>query len=178
VEKRLDHFFEKLVCWGEPCFNMANEPDFVTPYAYTFLGKPWKTAAVMARIEKETFNTTPGGIPGNDDLGATSGVYLWNALGMYPAIPGLGGVVLGTPRYEKASVQMGNGRTLTITRHGAGNYVQSVMLNGKPYASSWVKVGALLDGDARLDFTMSETPGSTWGTAVGDRPPSMSGKVQ
>ena len=48
VEKRLDHFFEKLVCWGEPCFNMANEPDFVTPYAYTFLGKPWKTAAVMA----------------------------------------------------------------------------------------------------------------------------------
>jgi len=52
--------------------------------------------------------------------------------------------------------------------------VQSVMLNGKPYASSWVKVGALLDGDARLDFTMSETPGSTWGTAVGDRPPSAS----
>ena len=172
VEKRLDRFFQKLICWGEPCFNMANEPDFVTPYAYTFLGKPWKTAAVMTRIEKETFNTTPGGIPGNDDLGATSGVYLWNALGMYPAIPGMGGVVLGTPRYEKAIVQMGNGRTLAVTRRGSGNYVQSVTLNGKPYGSSWVKVSALLDGDAKLAFTMSETPGSAWATAAEDRPPS------
>jgi predicted alpha-1,2-mannosidase len=177
VEKRLDRFFEKLVCWGEPCFNMANEPDFVTPYAYTFLGKPWKTAAVIARIEKETFNATPGGIPGNDDLGATSGVYLWNALAMYPAIPGLGGVVLGTPRYERAMVHLGNGHTLTITRHGAGNYLQAVTLNGKPHASSWVKAADLL-GDARIEFTMSETSGSAWGTAAGDRPPSASGTAR
>ena len=99
-------------------------------------------------------------------------------LGMYPAIPGLGGVVLGTPRYERTTVHMGNGRTLTITRHGKGNYVQAVMLNGKPYTSSWVKVGALLDGDARIDFTMSETPGSAWGTAVADRPPSQSGMMR
>jgi len=174
VEKRLDRFFLKLVCWGEPCFNMANEPDFVTPYAYAFLGKPWKTASVVTRVENETFNTTPGGIPGNDDLGATSGVYLWNALGMYPAIPGLGGVVLGTPRYEHASVRLGDGHTLTITRHGSGNYVQSVMLDGKPHTSSWVKVDELLGKDARIDFTMSETAGSSWGTAVGDRPPSVS----
>ena len=81
VEQRLDKFFKKLVCWGEPCFNMANEPDFVTPYAYTYLGKPWKTAEVVTRVENEVFNTSSGGIPGNDDLGATSGVYLWNALG-------------------------------------------------------------------------------------------------
>jgi predicted alpha-1,2-mannosidase len=174
AEKRLDHFFEKLVCWGEPCFNMANEPDFVTPYAYTFLGKPWKAAAVMARIEKETFNTTPGGIPGNDDLGATSGVYLWNAMGMYPAIPGLGGVVLGSPRYARAVVHLGNGKTLTITRQGAGNYVQSVILNGKPFQSSWVNASALLSTDVSLNFKMSETSGSIWATAVADRPPSVS----
>ncbi len=177
VEKRLDKFFEKLVCWGEPCFNMANEPDFVTPYAYTFLGKPWKTAAVMTRVENETFNTTPGGIPGNDDLGATSGVYLWNALGMYPAIPGVGGVVLGTPRYERAVVRLGDGHTLMIRRHGTGNYVQSVTLNGKPHASSWVPVGELLGRDGVIDFAMSEATGSSWGTAVGDRPPSASDGV-
>jgi predicted alpha-1,2-mannosidase len=176
VEKRLDRFFQKLVCWGEPCFNMANEPDFVTPYAYTFLGKPWKTAEVITRIENETFNTTPGGIPGNDDLGATSGVYLWNALGMYPAIPGLGGVVLGTPRYERALVHLGDGRTLTIARHGAGNYVQSATLNGVAHPSSWVKATDLLDGDARIDFAMGEKAGSLWGTGAGDRPPSVSAK--
>jgi predicted alpha-1,2-mannosidase len=174
AEKRLDHFFEKLVCWGEPCFNMANEPDFVTPYAYTFLGKPWKTAAVMARVEKETFNTTPGGIPGNDDLGATSGVYLWNAMGMYPAIPGLGGVVIGSPRYAKTVIHLGDGKTLTINRHGSGIYVQSLTLNGKPYASSWLPVKDFLNANTTLDFTMSETPGSKWATAIADRPPSAS----
>ncbi|WP_263383002.1 GH92 family glycosyl hydrolase [Granulicella arctica] len=174
VEKRLDRFFEKLVCWGEPCFNMANEPDFVTPYVYTFLGKPWKTAEVITRIENETFNTTPGGIPGNDDLGATSGVYLWNTLGMYPAIPGLGGVVLGTPRFISAMVHTGAGGTLTITRHGDGKYVQSVMLNGVNHPGSWVPVEDLLHHEAHLDFQMGETPGSPWATGVSDLPPSQS----
>lgn len=173
VEKRLDHFFQKLVCWGEPCFNMANEPDFVTPYAYTFLGKPWKTASVVTRVENETFNTTPGGIPGNDDLGATSGVYLWNTLGMYPAIPGLGGVVLGTPRFERAVVHLGNGNTLTIHRHGQGNYVGDVKVNGKPQQSSWLTVDKLLDRNTQIDFEMSEQPGS-WATGATERPPSLS----
>ncbi len=45
---------------------------------------------------KETFKTTPDGVPGNDDLGATSGVYVWNALGLYPAVPGVGALV--TPK--------------------------------------------------------------------------------
>ena len=42
LNPRLDKFFTKLRCWGEPCFNMENEPDFVTPYAYVFAGMPWK----------------------------------------------------------------------------------------------------------------------------------------
>ena len=172
TEKRLDRFFTKLVCWGEPCFNMANEPDFVTPYAYTFLGKPSKTASVIDRVEKETFNTTPGGIPGNDDLGATSGVYIWNALGMYPAIPGMGGVVLGTPMFQKSVVELGSGGALTITRSGSGIYVQSVTLNGKPHPSSWMPLTELSASKNQLVFTMGESP-STWATEAGDRPPSV-----
>ncbi|HTJ29394.1 MAG TPA: glycoside hydrolase domain-containing protein, partial [Acidobacteriaceae bacterium] len=93
---------------------------------------------------------------------------------MYPAIPGLGGVVLGSPRYTRTVVHLGNGHKLTITRHGNGNYVQSVMLNGKPHPGSWVAASALLGTDGTLDFTMSETPGSSWATAVADRPPSSS----
>jgi predicted alpha-1,2-mannosidase len=171
AEKRLDRFFSKLVCWGEPCFNMANEPDFVTPYAYTFLGKPWKTAAVINRIENETFNSTPGGIPGNDDLGATSGVYLWNVLGMYPAIPGLGGVVLGTPRFPRATLRLSGGRRLVVTRHGEGQYVKDVKLNGKPYNDSWLPVERL---SGHLDFIMSKNEGSAWATNEKNRPPSVS----
>lgn len=173
AEKRLDQFFTKLVCWGEPCFNMANEPDFVTPYAYTFMGKPGKTAAVVTRIEEETFNTGPGGLAGNDDLGATSAVYVWNALGMYPAIPGMGGAVLGTPRFERATVRLGGNKTLALERTGEGIYVQSVMLNGVAHPSTWLGLEELKAGRNTLQFAMGATSSKTWGVAVKDRPPSV-----
>ena len=173
VEPRLDKFFTKLRCWGEPCFNMENEPDFVTPYAYVFLGKPWKSQEVIARIAKETFKTTPQGLPGNDDLGATSGVYVWNALGFYPAVPGVGGVVLGTPMFDKATLKLAGDRTLEVTRDGPGVYVQNVSFDGVPYASSWLPIGKLHTGTTRLHFTMSEQPNKGRGTSAADRPPSF-----
>jgi len=173
VEPRLDHFFEGLRCWGKPCFNIENEPDFVTPYAYVFLGKPWKTQEVVTRIAKETFKTTPDGIPGNDDLGATSGVYVWNALGFYPAVPGVGGVVLGTPMFEKATLQLAGGRTLVISSEGQGIYVQNVTLDGKPYASTWLPVSAIHAGTNELRFTMGSEPNTERGTRIEDRPPAF-----
>src|SRR5208282_2212265 len=36
VIPRLDKFFLKLRCRGEPCYTIENEPDFVVPYAYVF----------------------------------------------------------------------------------------------------------------------------------------------
>jgi putative alpha-1,2-mannosidase len=173
VEPRLDHFFTALRCWGKPCFNIENEPDFVTPYAYVFMGKPWKTQEVVTRIAKDTFKPAPDGIPGNDDLGATSGVYVWNALGFYPAVPGVGGLVLGTPMFDKATLLLSGGRTLTIARHGQGIYVQSVTLNGAPYASSWLPIGKIQAGTNELRFTMGAEPNTKRGAATADRPPSF-----
>jgi predicted alpha-1,2-mannosidase len=173
VEPRLDHFFEGLRCWGKPCFNIENEPDFVTPYAYVFMGRPWKTQDVVTRIGKETFKTTPDGIPGNDDLGATSGVYVWNALGFYPAVPGVGGLVLGTPMFDKATLKLAGGRTLMVSREGQGIYVQSTNLNGKPYASTWLPLNAIHEGTNELHFTMGGEPNMERGTKVEDRPPSF-----
>ncbi len=174
VEQRLDRFFTHLACWGEPCFNMANEPDFVTPYAYTFLGKPWKTAAVLTRIEDETFGGGPDGLPGNDDLGATSGVYVWNMMGLYPAIPGVGGVVLGSPRFTRTTLHLGGGQILGIERTGEGIYVQSVALNGEPWRSSWLALDKLLPGMNTLAFTMSTEANQQWATQPAELPPSLS----
>jgi len=172
-EQRLDKFFTALRCWGKPCFNIENEPDFVTPYAYVFLGKPWKAQEVVTRIAKETFKTTPDGIPGNDDLGATSGVYVWNALGFYPAVPGVGGFVMGTPMFDKATLKLAGGWTLIISREGPGIYVQSVTLNGKPYASTWLPVSRIGTGTTELHFTMGAEPNTKRGTAIKDRPPAF-----
>lgn len=173
VASRLDKFFSKLICWGEPCFNMANEPDFVTPYAYVFAGMPWKTQEVVTRIAQQTFKAAPDGIPGNDDLGATSGVYVWNALGLYPAVPGVGGMVLGTPMFESAAIRFGDGRTLVLRGKGVGPYVQEVTLNGSQYTSSWLPLSALHAGISRLDFTLAKEPNTQRGKAPADRPPSF-----
>lgn len=138
VVPRLDRFFSKLICWGEPCFNMANEPDFVTPYVYAYTDAPWKTDDVVTRIEQQTFSTRPDGIPGNDDLGATSGVYVWNALGLYPGVPGVGGLFVGTPLFPEATVHFAHGRTLVIRKDGNGVYVRSIERNGERYDRLWL----------------------------------------
>jgi predicted alpha-1,2-mannosidase len=173
VVARLDKFFLKLRCWGEPCYNIENEPDFVAPYAYVFAGMPWKTQEVVTRIGKETFKAAPDGIPGNDDLGATSGVYVWNALGFYPAVPGIGGVVIGTPMFDKATLRLAGGRTLVITRKGEGIYVQGVTLDGAAYANSWLPISKVHAGTTQLDFTMGSAPNKQRGSAHEDRPPSF-----
>jgi predicted alpha-1,2-mannosidase len=173
VESRLDRFFTSLRCWGKPCFNIENEPDFVTSYAYVFLGKPWKTQDVITRIGNETFKATPDGIPGNDDLGATSGVYVWNALGFYPAVPGVGGLVLGTPMFDRATLKFAGGRDVVITRYGKGIYVQQVMLNGISYPNSWLPISKIHHGMNELIFKTGSEPNTQRGLAPEDRPPAF-----
>jgi predicted alpha-1,2-mannosidase len=173
VIPRLDKFFLKLRCWGDPCYNIENEPDFVVPYAYDFAGQPWKAQEVVTRIGKETFKTTPDGIPGNDDLGATSGVYVWNALGFYPSVPGVGGLTLGTPMFEKATLRLAGGRTLVISRKGEGIYVQKVALDDKPYTSTWLPIEKVHAGTTEIQFTNAGEPNKQYGSAPADRPPSF-----
>lgn len=158
VVPRLDRFFSKLICWNEPCFNMANEPDFVTPYVYEYTSAPWKTDDVVTRIEQQTFSAKPEGIPGNDDLGATSGVYVWNALGMYPGVPGVAGFFLGTPMFPETTIHFANGGTLVIKSEGSGIYVRSISLNGQPYNKLWLPLDKIPPrATTTLLFTLQST---------------------
>lgn len=170
---KLDKFFEKLTGWGGRNFTVANEPDFCTPFAYVWTGNAWKTQQVIDRIRRETFTTKPDGLPGNDDLGATSGVYVWNALGMYPVIPGVGGLVLTSPMFSHSVIKLGNGNMLEITAKGEGVYVQSVELNGKPYESAWLPLDKLNAKHNVITFMLSDTPNKSWGSKPDELPPSF-----
>ncbi len=173
VIPRLDRFFAKIDCRGEPCYTVGNEPDFVAPFAYLYVGKPWKAQEVLTRVEQEAFNPTPGGIPGNDDLGATSGVYVWNALGLYPGVPGLGGVFLGTPMFKTATLHLDDGRTIVVRGEGTGPYVSSVLLNGKDFANSWLPLSSLGLKTTDLHFNLSPQPNQQRGEPASQRPPSF-----
>ncbi|HTP86000.1 MAG TPA: GH92 family glycosyl hydrolase [Bryobacteraceae bacterium] len=169
---RLDKFFSKLSGLGGPNYTVQNEPDFCAPYVYMWTGHPWKTQEVIDRIRREQFNTKPDGLPGNDDLGATSGVYVWNALGMYPVIPGTAGLVLGTPLFPRAVMHLDDGRMLEIRRSGEGIYVQSVKVNGKPYGSAWLPLDKLGARENHIDFVLGAKP-SDWAAQPADYPPSF-----
>jgi predicted alpha-1,2-mannosidase len=176
VVRRLDLFFTELTGWGKPYFNIANEPSFVSPYAYTFAGAPARTQATVQRIMAEAFNATPGGLPGNDDMGATSAWYIWSAIGLYPAIPGVGGFVIGSPSFPAITIETGDGRHVNITsnRSDKSLFVRSATLNGTPYPRSWLPIDAVGPGTTSLEFLLSEKPDSSWATNRADRPPSFS----
>ncbi|MGH6657992.1 MAG: GH92 family glycosyl hydrolase, partial [Actinocrinis sp.] len=99
---RLDTFFQQLNAGPNLPYEWAgNEPSFGTPYVYDYAGAPYKTEAVVHRLLGEVYSNTPGGEPGNDDLGAMSSWYVWSSLGMYPETPGVPVLALSAPIFSR-----------------------------------------------------------------------------
>jgi putative alpha-1,2-mannosidase len=163
----------KLSGWALPNFTVTNEPDFCAPYAYLWTGSPWKTQQVIDRIRKETFTTKPDGLPGNDDLGATSGVYVWNAMGIYPEIPGVSGFTIGTPMFSRVTMHLGNGHTLEISSKGEDVYVRGVRVNEKPQTRSWIALSQLNAPKNTIEFELQSEPDHAWATKEAEYPPSF-----
>jgi predicted alpha-1,2-mannosidase len=173
---RLDGLFKQVNAGLDlPYFYMGNEPGFGSPWMYASAGAPWRTQAVVATILQQAYGTSPGGLPGNDDLGAMSSWQVWAMLGLYPAVPGVGGFVLGSPTFTKATITLAGGATLVITApsaaHGA-RYVQNLTLNGAPSTSAWLPWASVANGGT-LAFTLGSAPNLAWGSAASDRPPSF-----
>jgi predicted alpha-1,2-mannosidase len=179
-ERRLDAFCSKVLVDGwntqEPYFWISNEPCFGVPFVYHWLGRPDKTQEVLRRVAA-VFSATPDGLPGDDDVGATSAYLIWISTGLYPAIPGTGGFVITAPLVDRVKFELGDGRTLAIKAHRGGkggDIIQSVELNGKAWTSSWLPLAALhRRKDNVLVVTLGAKANSHWGVAPSDRPPSF-----
>jgi len=176
VVQRLDNFFTELNAGEDrPYFWVGNEPVFSVPWAYDYVGAPWRTQAVVRRVETELFTPNPDGEPGNDDLGGMAAWYVFAALGVYPAIPGVGGFALGSPLFPSATMHLGNGKTLKIEGDNASAsnpYIQSLRVNGKPSQHTWVSYDTWSQG-ATLQLKLGDTPNKEWGTKPEDAPPSF-----
>jgi predicted alpha-1,2-mannosidase len=159
-------------------YNPNNEPDLHAPWMYTLLGQPWKTATVL-RAAQALFTNAPDGVTGNDDLGTMSAWYVFSAIGLYPAVPGTGQLLLHAPRFPKVELDLGDGRTLVITAPGADGrkrqYIGGVAIDGTPHAPVWVDWAALRDGGdiayRLIDSGLVDAPPvDGWGTRPGDQP--------
>lgn len=180
ASKRLDKFFTKLnvgdrgpdawMAW------LGNEPCVETPWIYDFWGAPYKTQSVVRRDMNELYSGNPIGYAGNDDLGEMSSWYVFAALGMFPELPGSDILVLGSPLFPKAVVHLQSG-DITIIGNGAGKdspFVQSLTVNGQAWTQPWLRFSQIKH-NGTMDYTLSATPNTTWGTDPSDAPPSYNG---
>ncbi len=184
---RLDTFFQTLNAGPNQPYEWAgNEPSLSTPWIYDYAGAPYKTEAIVHELLSTVYADSPGGEPGNDDLGSMSSWYVWAALGLYPETPGVPVLALGAPIFPQALINLPNGHRVLMNAPGTSSstYVHALTVNDQPWAPVWLSAplvtgqatdagqGAQQSSTTRLDYTMTSTADQSWGAAADDAPPS------
>lgn len=160
-EKRLDIFFDKGF------FNVNNEPSFLTPCLYHWLGKPWSSSDRIREIIAKNYNDGPVGLPGNDDSGAMSSWLAFHMIGLYPNA-GQDYYLIHTPLLTSTTFHLEGGKEFKVVAEGLSDkncYIQGVTLNGKDYPYSVLRHKDIMAG-GELVLKMGKKPGS-WGKELG-----------
>ncbi|MDF7815004.1 GH92 family glycosyl hydrolase [Hymenobacter sp. YC55] len=150
----------------------GNEPSHATVYLYPYAGQQWKTAEKVRQVLREMYLDKPDGISGNEDCGQMSAWYILSAMGFYPVSPSSGAYVLGSPIVDKATIQVGKGKTfiVDVKNNGPQNpYIQSATLNGKSYPNSYLLHKDIVAGGT-LQLTMGPQPNRAFGANIANRP--------
>lgn len=157
---RLDTFFDR------PYYNVNNEPSFLTPCLYHWLGRPDLSSDRVRDIIAANFNDSPAGLPGNDDSGAMSSWLAFHMLGLYPNA-GHDYYLLHSPLVAGATINPPGGKPFTITTRNfspCNPYIISARLNGRDYPYSTLRHADILAGGV-LELTMGREP-SNWGSKM------------
>ncbi|HEX3707776.1 MAG TPA: GH92 family glycosyl hydrolase [Mycobacteriales bacterium] len=173
---RLNTLFTKLNAGPSSAFAfLGNEPQLDTPYEYLWAGRPDLTESVVHRALDQMYAPTPGGYPGNIDGGTMTSWWIWNAIGLYPAIPGDDVLTLGAPRFSRVEISLPRGRLLRIEAPGGSRatpYVDAASVDGRPLGKAWLRYSKVEHG-ATIRLRTSAQP-SVWARSVSDAPPSYS----
>ena len=149
----------------------GNEPSHHVIYMYNYAGRPDKAAPMLRKMLNEMYLDQPDGLSGNEDVGQMSAWYIISSVGLYQVDPVGGRFVIGSPLFDKATVNVGGGKTFTVVAKNNSDkniYVQSARLNGKTLKNSYVDFNDIRHGGT-LELVMGPKP-SKWGAAVACRP--------
>lgn len=161
AKERLDIYFSKYYDWtlkNGPYVFISNEECLGNPWVYNWTGHPWRTQEVVRKTLWDLYSPDPNGLPGNDDLGSMSSWAVFAQLGMFPEIPGVGGLTLNSPMFPEVKLRLGEHEVL-ITAKGAPSklYVKSVKLDGEPVRNWWIDWERLSKA-SKLDFLLTAEP--------------------
>lgn len=149
----------------------GNEPSHHVIYMYNYAGRPDKAAPMLRKMLNEMYLDQPDGLSGNEDVGQMSAWYILSSVGLYQVDPVGGRFVIGSPLFDKATVNVGGGKTFTVVAKNNSDkniYVQSARLNGKTLKNSYVDFNDIRHGGT-LELVMGPKP-SKWATAAAYRP--------
>lgn len=136
----------------------GNEPSHHILYMYNYVGQHDKTAEKVREVLKTMYHNDFDGLSGNEDVGQMSAWYILSSLGIYQVEPAGGRYMFGSPLFDKAVVNVGQGKTFTIIAHNnsAKNvYVQQIKLNGRPYKKLYIDYKDIVSGGT-LEFFMTD----------------------
>ena len=97
--------------------------------------------------------------------------YVLSTLGFYPVTPGSNEYIIGSPLFDKATINLENGKVFTIVKQGNGIYIATAKTNSKPHNKSYITHDLIMNGGT-LAFEMSTEP-TDWGTEDINRPVSI-----
>lgn len=149
----------------------GNEPSHHVIYMYNYAGRPDKAAPLLRKMLNEMYLDQPDGLSGNEDVGQMSAWYILSSVGLYQVDPVGGRFVIGSPLFDKATVNVGGGKTFTVVAKNNSDkniYVQSARLNGKTLKNSYVDFNDIRRGGT-LELVMGPKP-SKWASAAACRP--------
>ncbi len=133
----------------------GNQHDIHAPYLFNEAGRPDLTQKWVRWALAERHSTDVDGLDGNDDGGTLSAWYVFSALGFYP-VAGTDLYWHGSPNIERAEVNLGNGKTLTVIAKNQSPeniYVQNLTVNGQAVESPSFAHSLIAEGGTMV-FTM------------------------
>ena len=113
------------------------------------MGHPEKSAPLLRQVMREMYHNDFDGLSGNEDVGQMSAWYVLSAMGLYQVEPVGGKFIIGTPIFNKVTINVGNGKTFTIkalNNNSTNIFVKSCRLNGQSLALPYITYKEIMDG--------------------------------
>ncbi len=172
------HEITEMVLGNMGQYAHGNQPIQHAIYLYNHAGAPWKAQERVREVMDKLYSDKPDGLCGDEDNGQTSAWYVFSAMGFYPVCPGVPQYIMGSPLFEKITLNLDNGKAFVIDARDNSKenvYVQSARLGLIPYKRTYLRHEDIRKG-GKLVLQMGNEPDKKHGTAPKDRPYSMSKK--
>lgn len=156
VEQKLDSLFtipwqgyevENLTGFvGQYCH--GNQPGHNLPFTYYFIGKQEKSQHYINLILDRFYDMGAEHLAygGMDDAGEMSSWYVLCAIGLYTYSPADPEYIVSVPLFDRVHFTFAGDKVLTIQRHGQGEKITDIRLQGKKVKGWFVKDADLKRG--------------------------------